>query len=40
MIEDYILNKQTFTREKGAIEVDVFFCDNSQLNFNEVVNTN
>jgi len=40
IVEDYILNKQTFTQEKGAIDGDVFFNDNSQLNFNEVVNTN
>lgn len=40
IIEDYIVNKQTFTQEKGAIEGEVFFNDNSQLDFNEVVNTN
>ncbi len=40
IIEDYILHKQTFTREKGAIEGEAFFIDNSQLNFNEVINTN
>jgi len=40
IVEDYIINKQTFTLEKGAIESEVFFNDNSQLDFNEVVNTN
>jgi len=40
IIEDYIVNKQTFTHEKGAIEGEVFFIDNSQLDFNEVVNSN
>jgi hypothetical protein len=40
IVEDYIINKQTFTQEKGAIESEVFFNDSSQLEFNEVVNTN
>lgn len=40
IVEDYIVNKQTFTQEKGAIEGEIFFIDNSQLDFNEVVNTN
>jgi len=40
IVEDYIVNKQTFTQAKGAIEGEVFFNDNSQLDFNEVVNTN
>lgn len=40
IVEDYILNKQTFTQEKGAIVGEIFFIDNSQLDFNEVVNTN
>ncbi len=40
IIEDYILNKQSFTQEKGAVDAEVFFNDNSQLDFNEVVNTN
>jgi len=39
IIEDYIVNKQTFTQEKGAIEGEVFFNDNSQSDFTEVVNT-
>ena len=40
IIDDYIVNKQTFTQEKGAIEGEVFFNDDSQLDFNEVINTN
>jgi hypothetical protein len=40
IIEDYLINKQTFTQEKGAIEGEIFFNDNSQLDFIEVVNTN
>jgi len=40
IIEDYILNKQTFTSEKGAIDGEVFFNNNSQLGFNEIINTN
>ena len=38
IIEDYIISKQTFTQEKGAIEGEIFFSDNSQLDFNEVIN--
>lgn len=40
IVEDYILNKQIFTREKGAIDGEVFFIDESRLDFLEVVNTN
>lgn len=40
IVEDYIVNKQSLTQEKGAIEGEVFFNDSSQLDFNEVVNTN
>ncbi|MBI4649175.1 MAG: hypothetical protein HY738_21925 [Bacteroidia bacterium] len=35
-----MVNKQSLTQEKGAIEGEVFFNDSSQLDFNEVVNTN
>jgi len=40
IVEDYILNKQIFTQEKGTIDGEVFFIDESQLDFLEVVNTN
>ena len=40
IVEDYILNKQTFTQEKGAVDGEVFFNDESKLSFLEVVNTN
>jgi len=40
IIEDYILNKQIFTKEKGTIDGEVFFTDESKLDFLEAVNTN
>lgn len=40
IVEDYILNKQTFTDEKGTIDGEVFFTDESRMSFMEAVNTN
>jgi len=40
IIEDYIINKQIFTPEKGAIDGEVFFIDESRLEFLEVVIAN
>ncbi len=40
IIEDYLINKQKFTREKGTIDGEIFFIDGSRLDFLEVVNTN
>ena len=39
IIEDYIINKQTFTQEKGTIEGEVFFNENSRMDFMEAVDT-
>ena len=39
IVEDSILNTQTFTEEKGAIDGEVFFTDESRMDFLEVVNT-
>ncbi len=38
-IEDFLINKQTFTKEKGTIEGEVFFNDESRMDFMEAVNT-
>lgn len=38
-MEDYSLHKESFAQTKGSIEGEVYFNDNSQLDFNEVVNT-
>ena len=40
IIEDYILNKQIFSQEKGTIDGEVFFTDESKMSFLEAVNTN
>jgi len=40
IIETYIVNKQIFTKEKGTIDGEVFFTDESKMSFLEAVNTN
>ncbi|OQX80985.1 MAG: hypothetical protein B6D61_01265 [Bacteroidetes bacterium 4484_249] len=39
-MEDYNLNKQIFTQEKGTIDGEIFFNNESRMDFLEVVNTN
>lgn len=40
IVEDYIVNKQTFTKEKGTIVGEVFFNNETRMDFLEVINTN
>lgn len=40
IIEDYILDKQKYTQEKGMLVGEIFFNDSSELDFTEAVNTN
>lgn len=37
IVEDYFLNKQTFTREKGAIDGEIYFNNGTRLVFLEVL---
>ncbi len=39
LVEDYILEKLVYTKEKGMVEGEVFFNNSTQLDFTEVVDT-